>query len=276
MTPRQKSCHECSSAKSRCDQQRPRCSRCVERNAHCEYVSSKNINRASQVNPQNSNTQLPQKQGSGEIVNSSLATLGADQQTWNGQITSMDYLPPSSHGVPGQNVPVTSEHPSNHSTPMSTNAPSCASATLSNRTIETAATSNQSPKESSSPEQTGQLVPDEDFNVIRDRWLYPYVEPSPLSYALREQSMFYLCRVFRTYPRMMARRERLPPMIHSSQASQDMPLPLKNCFSITRMWEGGVEEASSLVQGTIEREMERLFAEVSISHRTSSYDATTV
>lgn len=275
MTPRQKSCHECSSAKSRCDQQRPRCSRCVERNAHCEYVSGKNINRASQANLQNSNAQLPHKRGSDEIENSSLATLGAEQQTWNGQITSMDYLPPNRHGVPDQNIPVAPEHSSNHSTPLSTDALSCASATLSNRTIETEATSNQSPKDLGSPEQTGQLVPNEDFNVIRDRWLYPYIEPSPLSYALREQSMFYLCRVFRTYPRMMARRERLPPMIHPTQASQDMPLPLKNCLSITRMWEGGAEEASSLVQGTIEREMERLFAEVSLSHQTPSYDATT-
>ncbi|KFY13567.1 hypothetical protein V491_06360 [Pseudogymnoascus sp. VKM F-3775] len=261
VTPRQKSCHECSSAKSRCDQQRPRCSRCVERNAHCEYVSGKNINRASQANPQNSNAQLPHKRGSDEIEIASLATLGAEQQTWNGQITSMDHLPPNRHGVPDQNIPVAPEHSSNHSTPLSTDALSCASATLSNRTIETEATSNQSPKDLGSPEQTGQLVPNEDFNVIRDRWLYPYIEPSPLSYALREQSMFYLCRVFRTYPRMMARRERLPPMIHPTQASQDMPLPLKNCFSITRMWEGGAEEASSLVQGTIEREMERLFAE---------------
>lgn len=264
VTPRQKSCHECSSAKSRCDQQRPRCSRCVERNARCEYVSGKNANH---VNPPNSNAQLPHSQVSDDIGNAFLETLAADQQTWDGQITSMDYLPPNGQGMPDQNVPVASENSSNHSTPLSTNAPSCASTKLSNRTIDTAATSNQSPKDSDYHEQTGQLVPDADFSLIRDRWLYPYIEPSPLSYALREQSMFYLCRVFRTYPRMMARRERLPPMIHPMQASQEMPLPLKNCFSITRMWEGGAEEASSLVQGTIEREMERLFAEVSISYR---------
>lgn len=273
MTPRQKSCHECSSAKSRCDQQRPRCSRCVERNAQCEYVSGKSINHAKQVDSQDSNTQLPHKPRSDEIGNSFLETLGAEQQTWNAQITSMDYLPPNGQGVSDQNAPVASEHSSNHSTPRSTASTGCLSATLSSRTIDTAATSNHSPKDSNYPEQTDQLVPDEDFNVIRDRWLYPYIEPSPLSYALREQSMFYLCRVFRTFPRMMARRERLPPMIHPMQATQEMKLPLKNCFSITRMWEGGAEEASSLVQGTIEREMERLFAEVSITHRAPSYDA---
>ncbi|KFX94412.1 hypothetical protein O988_06321 [Pseudogymnoascus sp. VKM F-3808] len=257
VTPRQKSCHECSSAKSRCDQQRPRCSRCVERNARCEYVSSKKVNHA---NPSNSNAQLPHSQGYDEMRNVFLQAQGTEQQTWNGQITSLDYSPPSGQGMSDQNVPEPSEQSSNHSTPLS-NATSCASATLSHRTIDTAATSNQSPKDGGYPEQTGQLVPDADFSVLRDRWLYPYIEPSPLSYALREQSMFYLCRVFRTYPRMMARREHLPPFIHPMQASQEIPLPLKNCFSITRMWEGGAEEGSSLVQGTIEREMERLFAE---------------
>ncbi|KFY17160.1 hypothetical protein V492_00838 [Pseudogymnoascus sp. VKM F-4246] len=217
-----------------------------------------------QVNPQKSSSQPPHRQGSHETGDSFLETSGAEQLTWNGEITSMDYGPPNGQNgqhMPSQNVSVASEHSSNHSTPLSTDSQSCASATLSNRTIGTAATSNQSPKDLGSPEQAGQLVPDEDFNVIRDRWLYPYIEPSPLSYALREQSMFYICRVFRTYPRMMARRERLPPMIHPMQASKEIPLPLKNCFSITRMWEGGAEEASSLVQGTIEREMDRLFAE---------------
>ena len=99
--------------------------------------------------------------------------------------------------------------------------------------------------------------------AISDRWLYPFVENSPAKIAIREHSMEFLCRVLRTYPRMMARSENVPPIIHPIQVSaEDMALPLANCFTLAKMWEGSARPAGDLVDQTIKREMERLFSEV--------------
>jgi len=98
---------------------------------------------------------------------------------------------------------------------------------------------------------------------IRDRWLYPYVEDSPAKHTVLNHSMEYLCRVLRTYPKMMARNEQLPPIIHPMQVSTgDISQPLANCFTLAKMWEGSAEPAGELIEQTIKREMERLFNEV--------------
>lgn len=99
--------------------------------------------------------------------------------------------------------------------------------------------------------------------AIRDRWLYPYVEDSPAKFAMLEHSMQFLCRVLRTYPRMMARQERVPPVIHPMQVtSENITLPLANCFTLVKMWESNGQTASELIEQTIKREMQKLFEEV--------------
>jgi hypothetical protein len=101
---------------------------------------------------------------------------------------------------------------------------------------------------------------------IRNRWLYPYVENSPIRHAVQEQSMTFLCRIFRTYPRMMARRgQKLPPFIHTAQVSCGLvPLPLTNCFVLSRMWEGRTmaDGGGELIEATIRQEVARLLNEV--------------
>jgi hypothetical protein len=78
--------------------------------------------------------------------------------------------------------------------------------------------------------------------------------------------MQLLCGVLKTYPRMMSHREQLPPMIHHSQVStHGTPLPLVNCFSLMRMWEGRLNGDEMIVEETIQREMTRLFHKVCCS-----------
>jgi hypothetical protein len=115
----------------------------------------------------------------------------------------------------------------------------------------------------SSEESSEVITPENDIAQIRERWLYPFVDQSPARYAVMYHSMCYICRIFRTYPRMMARNNQLPPIIHPSQLTTGtIPLPLANCFTLTRMWEGGAKGTGDLVQETISREMTRLFNEV--------------
>lgn len=105
----------------------------------------------------------------------------------------------------------------------------------------------------------------DNVEALRERWLYPFLEDSPAKIAIRQHSMEFLCRVLRTYPRMMARSENVPPIIHPMQVSaEDMALPLANCFALAKMWEGSAQPAGELVKQTIQREMERLFNEVFI------------
>jgi hypothetical protein len=109
------------------------------------------------------------------------------------------------------------------------------------------------------------VVNNNNVGDIRDRWLYPYVEDSPAKHTVLNHSMEYLCRVLRTYPKMMARKEQVPPIIHPMQVSAgDISLPLANCFTLAKMWEGSAEPAGELIEQTIKREVERLFNEVFI------------
>jgi hypothetical protein len=106
------------------------------------------------------------------------------------------------------------------------------------------------------------------ISSMRDRWLYPYLEQSPPGVPEPElkAGVVLMCRVFRTYPRMMSRRVQLPPFIHDHQLRGMVPVPLANCFALSRMWNGhtDVEGSANIVQSTIRAEMDRLFNEVCI------------
>ncbi len=105
--------------------------------------------------------------------------------------------------------------------------------------------------------------PSNGIGPMRDRWLYPYLDQSPARYAVMQHSMMFLCRVFRTYPKMMSRKENLPPFIHPAQISEALPLPLANCFTLSRMWEGR-DGSRGLMEDTVGRELNKLFNEVTL------------
>jgi hypothetical protein len=78
--------------------------------------------------------------------------------------------------------------------------------------------------------------------------------------------MNLILRVLRTWPRMMAKGFQLPPMFHPAlNTSEDLPVPLANCFTLTRMWDGQCKDSADIVQATIEQEMNRLLNEVGIA-----------
>lgn len=80
-----------------------------------------------------------------------------------------------------------------------------------------------------------------------------------------KQALSYMCRIVRTWPRMMSRREQLPPFIHPAQMQDgDTPAPLAACFALCRMWALDSDGAPlwDLLKSTIEQEMKKLFREV--------------
>lgn len=104
-------------------------------------------------------------------------------------------------------------------------------------------------------------VSDGDPAPVRDWEVHTHGQQAP---AIR--CLSFLSRILRTYPRMMSRREQLPPFVHESQiSSRDITVPLANCFALSRMWESSTRDVVSrvLVESSIRREMEKHFNEVS-------------
>ncbi|KAK9342922.1 hypothetical protein V1522DRAFT_372421 [Lipomyces starkeyi] len=79
---------------------------------------------------------------------------------------------------------------------------------------------------------------------------------------LARHSMEFILRVLRTWPGMMANDFQPPPIIHTSQMSKNpLSLPLANCFTVAKMWDGQLSGAEELVSRTAMNEMIRLFVE---------------
>lgn len=112
------------------------------------------------------------------------------------------------------------------------------------------------------------LVPSANAGDIRDRWLRPYILPplgqEEIPKVYNPFTLQYISRVLATYPRFMLKDGGLPPIIHWAQITgREMPQSLANCYSLVRLWEQAVPGSEAMVISTVEREMERLAAEVS-------------
>ncbi|VUC35716.1 unnamed protein product [Clonostachys rosea] len=86
--------------------------------------------------------------------------------------------------------------------------------------------------------------------------------------------LFHLCRIYRTYPRMLSTCDKLPPFIHKSQVlAKKPPMPLANCLALCKMWansSSSVAAGSDFAKTLIKTELTRLLEE----YRT--YDEATV
>lgn len=101
------------------------------------------------------------------------------------------------------------------------------------------------------------------MSPIRDRWLYPVFSTQPTTCDPEKSTVQFYGQILRTYPQMMVSKDQLPPIIHPWQLStKPVPLPLANCFSLVRLWEGRADGAGQLIDETVGREMKRLLNEV--------------
>ncbi|KAL4881923.1 hypothetical protein BJY04DRAFT_187669 [Aspergillus karnatakaensis] len=85
----------------------------------------------------------------------------------------------------------------------------------------------------------------------------PVDAPSP---AMLHHSMEFIFRVLRTWPKMLADEFQTPPLIHHSHLkhSGSLPRPLANCFTLVRMWHGQCQGAGDMVNRLIEAEVDNL------------------
>ncbi|KAK2760402.1 hypothetical protein FQN54_002472 [Arachnomyces sp. PD_36] len=107
---------------------------------------------------------------------------------------------------------------------------------------------------------SGSHLPGDDSSRIMESILnqYPLDQPteSP-KVALAKHSMELIFRVMRTWPRMLAEEFQLPPLIHPTQRSaKELPLPLANCITLTKMWGGQCEGSELMVRNAVLKEVD--------------------
>ncbi|KAH8591457.1 hypothetical protein B0O99DRAFT_269618 [Bisporella sp. PMI_857] len=225
---RQKSCRECSTAKTRCDLKRPICTRCALRKTSCNYTTSAEPPRSGDVT--DCNEILPEA-----------TQFGATSVEMQHQ--SADPLPNTIHF----NTP-------NSLSPGISTIFLPAKEALHNPT-------RSLPRDAASsgtdPAMSILIGTDENNTALS---LLPSPATTPI---LVRHSMEFILRMLRTWPRMMAKEIQLPPIIHSSQIPEtsrvkEKATPLSNCFTLAKMWHGQCPGARELVQLTVEREMQDL------------------
>ncbi|KAL5337898.1 hypothetical protein BJX70DRAFT_367990 [Aspergillus crustosus] len=82
------------------------------------------------------------------------------------------------------------------------------------------------------------------------------------SAGLMHHSMEFIFRVLRAWPRMLADEFQTPPLIHHSHLgdSNSLPLPLANCFTLVKMWHGQCQGSGDMVNRLIENEVNNLLS----------------
>ncbi|KAF2814232.1 uncharacterized protein BDZ99DRAFT_459940 [Mytilinidion resinicola] len=104
------------------------------------------------------------------------------------------------------------------------------------------------------------LVPLADADQIRDRWLWPFLAVGEqVPKAFHPYTLQYISCVLRTYPKLMVKKNGVPPIIHPMQISDgNSSVALANCYSLVRLWHHSAAGSEHIVAETIQREMERL------------------
>ncbi|TFK54876.1 hypothetical protein OE88DRAFT_1653418 [Heliocybe sulcata] len=260
--PRKKACQNCTTAKTRCDLQRPTCLRCHTRGITCHYS----------VPPPDMDHQHRDSRSNGPLDYSSHA-VSAERSS----IT--DTFPTS---------PAACAFPSSSSSPSLFSDSNTGSSGLFYRHEEIEASpyppNPELPSQTPSTEESHhvilapanlsfldmELVSSIDSSRIRNRWLDQILasadqKPKHIS----PLAVNYISRVFKTYPKMMLHPGGLPPIIHPMQAEgSEIPVPLANCLSLVRMWENRARGSDGITTQTIKWEMERLFREHSTYRQT--------
>jgi hypothetical protein len=222
---RQKSCRQCSITKTKCDLDRPTCSRCTLKGASCEYLTGDQSGKPGNV---------VAGKASEELTNKSQSTQGFAISPTNTLMSTA-----LGHTTSPVSLLYLEYEPSNLTTGSlygSSDSANSAGSTAIN-----------------SPD------------TFSDSWLTSTLPSADTTPPLTKHSMELVFRILRSWPRMMAKGFQLPPIFHHSvDLQKTLLIPLANCFTLVKMWDGQSEGANSIVQNTIIKEMETLFSQVCV------------
>lgn len=235
---RQKACHACSTAKSKCDRRAPCCSRCVQRGLKCAYPAAPKSNASSTTKKVQEapfslltppDITAPEEEGSVDSISDYRDdTYWTEKNSISNDDNQSSLL--STHNL---------QTPQSISNPKSQSSEKCLDASA--------------------------LVCPIDANEISCRWLNAYV-PLPgqqiKNYPVKVTSFIF--RVLKSYTAACIRGNTLPPFIHSSQHPQFAPeSPLSTCLSLVRMWQMPNPVNNQAANNVLSQEMQRLYNEQS-------------
>ncbi|KAH6649053.1 hypothetical protein BKA67DRAFT_576655 [Truncatella angustata] len=245
--PRQKVCKQCSGAKLRCDQQRPACGRCRSRDLDCQFLSRdgealppvttqrRAVPRtALRIQPENENRLLS---ATGIAAPSCVAaiSLTAPQcdSLWTG------------HSRDVASSEITASDPSGDTSPGM---------------LELTSTNDTQ----------YEILPEMQISEARRRvllWGMGSQSTSNTDNPATRHTMHFVIRVLMSWPRILASysADHLPPMVHRLQlgtaGNEELPGPLSNCHTLTKMWTDHTRGSRQLVRNTIIQEIRRLLHE---------------
>ena len=222
--PRKKACQGCTTAKVRCDLEKPSCSRCRARGKQCRYfwdsVCSDGLGQGDPAT-------LGNRSSLDESLSFQPVLTGNPGST---AFATAEFLSP----ISGQASEILPIGPEPEATP----------------TVDTGLDFDNI-----------DLVPMTDAEEIRDRWLRTYLFSAtgevPKLFSLFTVQ-FVTC-VLRSYPGRLIEDNDLPPFIHPLQLSnKPMPGTMANCISLVRMWMNRVAGSEGMILSTVKQEMETI------------------
>ncbi|EPQ58763.1 hypothetical protein GLOTRDRAFT_36217, partial [Gloeophyllum trabeum ATCC 11539] len=250
--PRKKACQQCTNAKTRCDLQRPTCSRCQLRGLDCRYAAQPELYGEGSAPSSRVNYSISAERSSIVVQSAASSSTSHISNSNSTQGQPGPIFPPISFDLDEGLIQGNMSAMSPAYDPFRPSSP-VASGSYSTPTVTPPSTLDTD------------LVSSVDPSRIRSRWLDQILaSPDQRPKHLSELAVSYMSQVLKTYPKMMLRQGGLPPLIHHSQAEGErIPVPLANCLSLVRMWENRAPGSEMIAIQTIKWEMERLFREVS-------------
>ncbi|KAF2478214.1 uncharacterized protein BDR25DRAFT_206563 [Lindgomyces ingoldianus] len=242
---RQKSCRQCTNSKTRCDLQRPKCSRCEQRDSLCEYITPLTRGTRKSPPPTGEDVVDNSEEAHGNFESASAVNFAAVSIAG----MALNLSPPWASFVLSNpstttNAPVFNTQP--HKDPFDgfpfTFSP------ITDPLVPV----NQEPARTETTLDS--------YRLISDDWLLWNPGPGGSIPPLVRHSMETLLRVMKTWPKTLAKGFQTPPMLHFTHIHPDTRLlPLSNCITVTKMWAGQSGRTTEIVRQTVVQEMRTLF-----------------
>ncbi|KAH8666355.1 hypothetical protein BX600DRAFT_270749 [Xylariales sp. PMI_506] len=255
---RQKACRACTSAKARCDLERPNCSRCAARGVECAYMRpSPTPSTPTPITmglfPQ-AHARAPPAQpsapgpGPGPGPGPDRTALYAAD---SGAAGPVDGGPVDFSGV--RDGTITPGWLSN----ISSSEDGLDLALLTHQPHHQLGATHIGGGGSLTPFSGLHPAP---LSPSPDDWMLA-IMPRPVvpdTRQLVQHSMRTIFRVLRSWPRMLAKGFQLPPIMHFSQFKSGTLRPLANCIALCKMWSGQCEGTGPIVVDAVRKEMDNI------------------
>ncbi|PSN61532.1 hypothetical protein BS50DRAFT_153238 [Corynespora cassiicola Philippines] len=275
---RQKSCRQCTSSKTKCDLQRPKCSRCAQRGTMCQYIVPMTRGTRKAYSPERTK-EAERDHGNTPAVFTapeSVVNNCTGVPSFSSTSIQMDFDAPVSApfdlcNTLDDNSPVTNMLQGRGAFPSLTwPFPNDPIAPIDDPCTQYSPDSLDAPllSNSTTPDSTEFILDiydpgDPDLLIWRSG---AWSDPPPLV----RRSMENLLCVMKTWPKMLAKGLQTPPMFHYSHTMpetmpENMRKPMANCVALAKMWVGQSTGACEMVRQAIMQEMRSLFEQYKVA-----------